>query len=147
GNRSQREDFCELVSWCKRVRRALPLLNRGLWRLRHAAHGRVSGRGSGAVVQSSVLETEIEQIFPPDKGSCHDRDPMVMELYARHLLLLHEIAPVLMIVRHLSVKLSAYQLCLPGAGALIGWAGSRVSPPLPRHNFIILSALVPWWRS
>uniref|UniRef100_A0A1I8FGG2 RUN domain-containing protein n=1 Tax=Macrostomum lignano TaxID=282301 RepID=A0A1I8FGG2_9PLAT len=70
GNRSQREDFCELVfHGCNEYDELFQLLNRGLWRLRHAAHGRVSGRGSGA-------------IFPLTKEAGHDRDLLVMELYA-----------------------------------------------------------------
>uniref|UniRef100_A0A1I8FKF7 Reverse transcriptase domain-containing protein n=1 Tax=Macrostomum lignano TaxID=282301 RepID=A0A1I8FKF7_9PLAT len=63
-------------------------LNRGLWRLRHAA---AHGGGSAAEVQArgrccqSVLETEIRADFPPDKGAGHDRDLLVMELYASTL--------------------------------------------------------------
>uniref|UniRef100_A0A1I8F2Z4 RING-type E3 ubiquitin transferase n=1 Tax=Macrostomum lignano TaxID=282301 RepID=A0A1I8F2Z4_9PLAT len=82
GNRSQREDFCELVSWCNEYDELFhcSIAGCGVSAMLHTV-------GSAAEVQArsvlqSVLETEIEQIFPLTKEAGHDRDLLVMELYA-----------------------------------------------------------------
>ncbi|PAA93089.1 hypothetical protein BOX15_Mlig015656g2 [Macrostomum lignano] len=84
GNRSQREDFCELVSWCNEYDELFhcSIAGCGVSAMLHTV-------GSAAEVQArsvlqSVLETEIEQIFPLTKEAGHDRDLLVMELYARY---------------------------------------------------------------